>query len=199
MIKIGLTGGIGSGKTTIAKIFELLKVPVYYADTATKQLYESNNELKALLKTHFGNDIYSDEKLNRSQLAAIVFNDPQKLELLNSMVHPITIKDAAEWAQRQITPYVLKEAALLFESGSVAELDYVIGVQAPQHIRIKRAMDRDGATREQVLSRMHRQIDETIKMRLCDFIIDNSEQQLVIPQVLQLHRHLLQLAAEKSA
>jgi dephospho-CoA kinase len=115
------------------------------------------------------------------------------------MGHPITIKDAAEWAQRQTTPYVLKEAALLFESGSVAELDYIIGVQAPQHIRIKRAMDRDGTTREQVLSRMHRQIDETIKMRLCDFIIDNSEQQLVIPQVLQLHRHFLQLAAAKSA
>lgn len=199
MLKIGLTGGIGSGKTTVARIFELLKVPVYYADTATKQLYESDEELKALLKHHFGNDIYTGEKLNRSQLAGIVFNDPQKLELLNHIVHPITIKDAEEWMQRQTAPYIIKEAALLFESGSVASLDYIIGVQSPQHIRIQRTMHRDGTTREQVLNRMQQQIDERIKMRLCDFIIDNSAQQLVIPQVLQLHQRFLQLAATLSA
>ena len=199
LLKIGITGGIGSGKTTVAKIFELLNVPVYYADTATKQLYHTNKELMAQLKQHFGEDVYTNDQLNRSRLAAMVFNDPEKLALLNHLVHPLTIQDAENWMQQQSGPYIIKEAALLFESGSVSGLDYVIGVRAPQHLRLKRAMDRDGATRDQVLGRMSQQLDENIKMRLCDYIIDNNEQQLVIHQVLQLHQTFLQLAARRSA
>jgi dephospho-CoA kinase len=194
MLKIGLTGGIGSGKSTVAKIFELLQVPVYYADEASKRLYHTDKGLMANLKKHFGEDVYTNDQLNRSRLAEMVFNDPQKLELLNSLVHPPTLRDAEEWMLSQTAPYIIKEAALLFESGSVAGLDHVIGVKAPQRIRIKRVMDRDGVTREQVLSRMDKQLDEEIKMRLCDFIIDNSEQQLVIPQVLALHQRFLQEA-----
>ena len=194
-LKIGLTGGIGSGKSTVAKIFELLNVPVYYADAASKRLYHTDKDLMASLKKHFGEDIYTNEQLNRTKLAAIVFSDHTKLELLNSLVHPPTIRDAEEWIKRQTTPYVIKEAALLFESGSVAGLDYVIGVYAPPHLRIKRVMDRDGSTREDVQNRMTKQIDESIKMRLCDFVISNNEQELVIPQVLALRRQLLQLAA----
>lgn len=195
-LKIGLTGGIGSGKTTVAKVFELLGVPVYYADDASKRLYKTDKELIAKLKRHFGDDIYNEEELNRSKLAAIVFNDPHKLELLNSLVHPPTIKDAIDWMQSQTAPYVIKEAALLFESGSVKDLDYVIGVYAPQHIRLKRVMDRDGSNREEVINRMNRQIDETIKMKLCDFIITNSEQELVIPQIIALHQKILRLAQD---
>ena len=195
MLKIGLTGGIGSGKSTVAKVFELLQVPVYYADEASKRLYHTDKALMADLKKYFGEDVYTNDQLNRSRLAEMVFNDPQKLELLNSLVHPPTLRDAEEWMLKQTAPYIIKEAALLFESGSVAGLDYVIGVKAPQHIRIKRVMDRDGVTREQVLSRMDKQLDEEIKMRLCDFIIDNSEQQLVIPQVLELHERFLKQAA----
>lgn len=193
-LKIGLTGGIGSGKSTVAKIFELLNVPVYYADAASKRLYHTDKDLMSSLKKHFGEDIYTNEQLNRNKLAAIVFNDKEKLELLNSLVHPPTIRDAEEWIRRQTTPYVIKEAALLFETGSVAGLDYVIGVYAPPHLRIKRVMDRDGSTREDVQNRMNKQIDENIKMRLCDFVVNNNEQELVIPQVLALHRQLLQLA-----
>ena len=193
-LKIGLTGGIGSGKTTVAKIFELLNVPVYYADAASKRLSQTDKELMTNLKRHFGEDIYTNEQLNRQKLAAIVFNDKNKLELLNSLVHPPTIRDAEEWIKKQTTPYVIKEAALLFESGSAAGLDYIIGVATPAHIRIKRAMNRDGVSREEVISRMNRQIDETIKMRLCDFIVTNNEQELVIPQVLALHEKFLQLA-----
>src|ERR1043165_4021176 len=137
-LKIGLTGGIGSGKTTVAKIFELLNVPVYYADSASKRLYQTDKELMANLKKHFGEDIYTNEQLNRQKLAAIVFNDKNKLELLNSLVHPPTIRDAEEWIGKQTTPYVIKEAALLFETGSAAGLDYVIGVSTPTHLRIKR-------------------------------------------------------------
>lgn len=194
MIKVGLTGGIGSGKTTVAKIFELLQVPVYYADAASKRLYHTDQYLMARMKEHFGEDIYTNEQLNRQKLAAIVFNNPQKLELLNRLVHPPTIRDAELWMQQQNAPYIIKEAALLFESGSVSGLDYVIGVSTPKHLRLKRVMERDKISREEVLGRMNRQIEENIKMRLCDFIIENNEQTLVIPQVLRLHEKFLQLS-----
>jgi dephospho-CoA kinase len=199
VLKIGLTGGIGSGKTTVAKIFELLNVPVYYADAASKRLYQTDKELMANMKKHFGEEVYTNEQLNRTQLAALVFNNPEKLELLNQLVHPPTIRDAEAWMQRQTAPYIVKEAALLFESGSVSGLDYVIGVHTPKHLRIKRVMNRDKVTREEVISRMNRQIDEEIKMRLCDFVIENNEQQLVIPQVLQLHQQLLAMATASAS
>lgn len=194
MLRIGLTGGIGSGKTTVAKIFELLDVPVYYADEASKRLYHTDKSLIANIKSHFGEDVYTNEQLNRSKLAAIVFNDPQKLELLNELVHPPTIRDAEEWMKQQTTPYVIKEAALLFESGSSAGLDYIIGVRSPSHFRIKRVMERDKISREDVISRANRQIDEEIKMRLCDFVINNNEQELLIPQVLELHSKFMEMA-----
>jgi dephospho-CoA kinase len=193
VLKVGLTGGIGSGKSTVAKIFELLGIPVYYADTASKLLYHTNKELMASIKQHFGEDIYEADQLNKAKLAAAVFGDDEKLQLLNSLVHPPTIKDAEDWMARQTAPYIIKEAALLFEAGTVSGLDYIIGVQAPQHLRLKRAMDRDGAKREDVLNRMQRQIDENIKMRLCDFVIKNDEQELVIPQVMQVHQTIMQL------
>ena len=195
MLRIGLTGGIGSGKTTVAKIFELLNVPVYYADDAAKNLYHTNKELIAEIKKLFGEDIYLGEQLNRSKLAAIVFNDAEKLKLLNSLVHPLTIKDAAAWMQKQTTPYIIKEAALLFESGSATALDYVIGVKAPMEVRIKRVMERDGLTKEEVLKRASKQMDEEEKMQLCNFIIENNEQQLVMPHVLALHEKILRKAA----
>jgi dephospho-CoA kinase len=198
MLKVGLTGGIGSGKTTIARLFELLNVPVYYADDASKRLYHTDKNLIADIKKHFGEDVYTNEQLNRSKLAAIVFNSPDKLELLNQLVHPPTIRDAEEWMQKQTAPYVIKEAALLFESGSASGLDYIIGVQAPTHYRIKRVMERDGLKREDVISRANRQIDEAIKMRLCDFIIINNDQELVIPQVLELHSKFLEMAKSKT-
>jgi len=196
ILKVGITGGIGSGKTTVAKVFELLGVPVYYADAASKRLYNTNKELMASIKHHFGDDVYINSELNRTKLAALVFNNPGKLELLNSLVHPLTMKDAEDWMDKQTLPYVIKEAALLFESGSAGGLDFIVGVYAPKHLRLKRAMERDGAGREEILKRMDRQIDETIKMKLCDFVIRNDEQELLIPQVLQLHETLLSKAKE---
>ena len=190
MLKIGLTGGIGSGKTTVAQVFELLGVPVYYADAASRRLYHSDPELMQQIKANFGDDMYEGNQLNRAKMAAVVFSDPEKLELLNQLVHPPTIRDAEKWMKEQTAPYVIKEAALLFESGAAAGLDYIIGVQAPVHLRIKRVMDRDGVSREEVQRRMNRQIDDTIKMKLCDFVIRNNEQELVIPQVLALHERL---------
>jgi dephospho-CoA kinase len=194
MLKVGLTGGIGSGKTTVAKIFELLGVPVYYADDASKKLYHTNHELIQQIKSAFGEAIYTDNLLNRKALAEIVFKHPEKLALLNSLVHPLTLKDASLWMKKQSAPYIIKEAALLFEAGSAEGLDFIIGITAPQHLRLKRVMERDGISRSDVLNRMEKQIDDAIKMRLCDVVIYNDEQQLLIPQIIRLHKQLLEKA-----
>lgn len=190
MIKVGLTGGIGSGKTTVARIFETLGIPVYYADDRAKQLMNTNSSLRESIIRHFGDASYVDGQLDRKYLAGIVFNDKEKLDLLNSLIHPVTIQDAEQWMNDQTTPYVIKEAALLFESGAAERLDHIVGVYAPQHIRIQRVMQRDQLPVEEIMKRISRQIDEEMKMKLCDFIIRNNEQELVIPQVLALHQKL---------
>ncbi len=192
MLKIGLTGGIGSGKSTVAKVFETLGIPVYYADNAAKLLMNEDPILKANIISLFGDNAYQDGQLNRPHIASIVFNDPVKLEQLNSWVHPATIQAAESWMHQQNSPYAIKEAALIFESGAQEQLDFVIGVKAPLALRIQRTIQRDGITREEVLMRMQRQLEESMKMKLCDFIIVNDEQQLIIPQVLALHEKLIQ-------
>src|SRR5258705_8262874 len=131
MLKIGLTGGIGSGKSTVAKIFEVLGVPVYYADEAVRQIMNSDKQLKAALAKNFGEKAYRGDELDRAYLASVVFADKQKLELLNSLTHPATIRDANRWMLEQTSSYIIKEAALLFESGANKYLDLVIGVSAP--------------------------------------------------------------------
>jgi len=196
MFRVGLTGGIGSGKSTVAKIFEVLGIPAYYADMAARRLMNEDQELKKNIIAYFGNESYEANELNRSYIASVVFNDKEKLELLNSLTHPATIRDANQWMERQSSPYTIKEAALIFESGSAEHLDYVIGVYTPTPLRIQRIMRRDNITREEVLHRMNRQIDEEIKMRLCDAVLINDEQQLLLPQVLQLHEKLLGLSAK---
>ena len=171
---IGLTGGIGSGKSIVAKVFKLIEA--------------------------FGNEVYSStidkngnvaETLNRSYLSKIVFSDTYQLEILNAIVHPITIQAAINWAAAQTAPYVIKEAALFFESGSSKGVSKIIGVSAPKALRIHRVMKRDHCTKEEVEKRMTYQIEETIKMKLCDYVIVNNDQQLVIPQVVTLHEKLL--------
>ena len=143
VLHLGLTGGIGSGKTTVAKIFELLGVPVYYADDAAKRIMNEDDELKTAIQKQFGREAYDNGELNRAYLSARVFNDPFQLEILNSLVHPATIRDAAKWMSQQKTSYTIKEAALIFESGSAEYLDYVIGVYSPADLRIKRTMERN--------------------------------------------------------
>jgi len=197
MLKIGLTGGIGSGKTTVAKVFEVLGIPVYYADDAAKQLMNNNPALKQQLIASFGAATYFENgELNRKHLSSIVFTDKEKLALLNSFVHPATIADAQQWFSKQTAPYVIKEAALLFESGTAEGLDYVIGVTAPFTVRLKRVMDRDAVTAEEVKRRMANQIDEQLKMKLCDFVLHNNEQQLLLPQIVALHEELLNRTKE---
>ncbi|MBS1642914.1 MAG: dephospho-CoA kinase [Bacteroidetes bacterium] len=197
MLKIGITGGIGSGKSTVAKMFQTLGIPVFNADDAAKTIMNEDEELKEKIIQTFGTATYTNGILNRKYLAHIVFNNAFELEKLNALVHPAAIAKGIKWAAQQNAPYIIKEAALMFEAGSAFNLNYVIGVSAPQHLRIQRAMQRDNILREEVLARMNKQIDETIKMKLCDFVIVNDEQQMVIPQVLQLNQQFLAIANNK--
>jgi dephospho-CoA kinase len=185
---IGLTGGIGSGKSVVAKIFATLGIPVFNADETAKMMMQSNPEMKAKLIEQFGSSIYNASGLQKEKLADIVFNDPFQLQLLNAIVHPVTIQAAKDWAAKQTSPYVIKEAALIFESGAADGLFKVIGVTAPLSLRIHRVMQRDSVTKEQVESRMQHQISDSIKMRLCDYVVENNNQQMVIPQVLAIDK-----------
>ncbi|MBL7751506.1 MAG: dephospho-CoA kinase [Chitinophagaceae bacterium] len=192
MIRVGLTGGIGSGKSTIARIFEVLGIPVYYADPEAQQLMHNDPDLKAAIIRHFGPDSYSGDTLHRAYLSQLIFSQPEKRELLNGLVHPAVKKHAEEWMRRQSTPYAIHEAALIFEAGVTDRLDLVIGVYAPESLRLLRATRRDNSSIEEIKKRMKGQIEEEIKMKLCDHVIVNDEQQAVIPQVLALHQLLLE-------
>jgi dephospho-CoA kinase len=192
MLKVGLTGGIGSGKSTVAKALASIGMPIFDADKAAKDVLQNNAGVQQAVISYFGNDIYEAGILNRTKLAKQVFNNPEQLEILNSIVHPATIIAAETWMQQQKSIYVVKEAALLFEAGTAGSLHYIIGVTAPKHLRIQRVMHRDGVSRQEVLSRMSRQINDSIKMKLCDFVIYNDEQQPLLPQILRVHQLLLE-------
>lgn len=197
MLKIGLTGGIGSGKSTVAKVFKTLGIPVYHADLEARRLMENNPKLVELIKHHFSEKAYENRILNRSYISSIVFNDKKKLDLLNSLVHPFTIEDGKQWMERQKSAYAIKEAALIFESGSQSEFDLIIGVYAPETLRIFRTMQRDHIDKTIVKSRMQNQIKEEIKMKLCDEVLINNEQELLLPQIINLHHQLFERASKQ--
>lgn len=198
MLKIGITGNIGGGKTTVSKIFEVLEVPVFYADDAAKKVMVEDPILISSIKAAFGNEAYfEDGALNRKHIAGIVFNDEAGLAKLNAIVHPAVFRAFDAWAGAiKNVPYVLKEAALLFESTSYKMCDYSIMVTAPLELRIKRVMQRDGFSRAEVESRDAKQFSEEKKIQLADYVIRNDDTEMVIPQVLELHRQFLQLAAK---
>jgi dephospho-CoA kinase len=186
-IRVGITGGMGSGKSIVAAIFETLSIPVYQADDAAKRLMNEDETLIAQIKKHFGEAAYTNNQLNRQWMATAVFNNKEKLALLNSIVHPATISDGEKWMQQQTAPYAIKEAAIIFESGSQRYLDYIIGVYAPVTLRILRTMKRSAISREEVKARIDKQMDDSIKMKLCDTVIINDEQEALIPQVMKVH------------
>lgn len=191
ILKVGLTGGIGSGKSTVASIFKTLGIPVFDADAAAKDIMNKDASLQQSIVQTFGGETYKNGVLDRKLLAGIVFNDAYKLEQLNALVHPATLKASDAWMQQQKTAYAIKEAALLFEAGTAGNLDVVIGVYAPKALRMQRVMKRDNATREEVMARMSRQIADEIKMPLCDYVVVNNDQEMLIPQVLTIHATLL--------
>lgn len=192
---VGVTGGIGSGKSTVARIFSILGIPVYYADDRAKWLMANDVALKEQIKANFGQESYSETGvLNRAFLASQVFSDEEKVKTINSLVHPAVRLDFENWANAQTAPYVLKEAALLFETGSYNDLDKVINVSSPIRIRISRVLMRDPHRNEkQVNDIIDKQLPDEEKNKLADFVIKNTDNKLLIPQVLEIHRQLLNL------
>ncbi|MBK7407651.1 MAG: dephospho-CoA kinase [Saprospirales bacterium] len=193
MLKVGLTGGIGSGKTTVAQLFEVLGIPVYYADDRAKRLMVEDPALIEGIKSLFGPESYqADGALHRAFIARQAFSEPSLLKQLEALVHPAVFADGNRWHEAQSgAPYTLKEAALLFESGGYKELDKVITVSAPLELRIARVIRRDQTTREAVEARIRQQMTDEEKMRLADFVIFNDGAHSLIEQVWSIHQQLL--------
>lgn len=192
MLKIGVTGNIGSGKSQICRIFELLGIPVYYADEKAKELMINNKDLVNSIKTLIGSGAYlSDGGLDRAYISEQVFIDKGLLEKLNALVHPAVAIDFKTWCLAQKSLYVIKEAALLFESGSYKDLDEIVMVTAPEKLRIQRVIGRDRMTEHQVLLRIRNQMDENLKIEKADYIIQNDGDTFLVRQILKLHRLFL--------
>ena len=184
--KIGLTGGIGSGKSTIASFFNEFGIPVYIADDAAKRLMQTKRVIE-LVKMTFGDVVFENEVLNRAKLAEIVFNDVNKLSILNGIIHPVVKQDFDDWIiTKKKYPYVVYEAAILFESGGYKECDVIITVIAPKEIRISRVVKRDNITREQVLDRMKMQWNDNDRLSKSDFIINNESLKIAKEEVLKI-------------
>jgi dephospho-CoA kinase len=195
MLKVGITGNIGSGKTIISRIFEVLGIPVFYADIAAKDVMVKDGILIAAIKDAFGDTSYFDDgSLNRKHIANIVFSDEKELAVLNSIVHPAVFRAFDNWVkQYKNVPYVLKEAALLFESDSYKMCDKTIMVTAPLEMRIQRVAARDGMSEAEIMSRESKQFTEDKKVELADYVIRNDNSEFVIPQVLKLHQQFINL------
>ncbi|MGB0404039.1 MAG: dephospho-CoA kinase [Salibacteraceae bacterium] len=194
MLQVGITGGIGSGKTLVSDIFSSLQIPIYNSDIRAKEITVFDAKVRKAIIQVFGNESYASNALNREYLAKMVFSDKGKLEQLNRIIHPAVAADYSNWLlDFSNKPYVLKEAAILFESGSYKTCDKTILVTAPQELRIKRVIKRDSVSRESVLYRMKNQMTNEEKLKLSDYQITNNGEQSLILQVYKLHQQILQL------
>ena len=191
MLKIGLTGGIGSGKTTVAEVFSQLGVAIYLSDDRAKALMVSDEELQLAIISLFGEQSYEMGMLNRAYIASKVFSDKKELEKLNALVHPALKKDFDLWCNEQTSPYIIKETAILFESGVNKGLDKVILVEASAEIRLSRVMERDKVSSESVLARMEVQWSDERRKSLSDYVILNDDKCSVLEQVLEVHENLM--------
>jgi dephospho-CoA kinase len=192
MKKIGVTGGIGSGKTLVCQVFERLGVPVFYADQQARQLYDEDPQLKEAMIGYFGSTIYGPSGLRKDVLASKIFNDDDALRKVNELVHPAVKRHFLEWCEKQPNvAYVIEEAAILFETGSHKDLDHTILVYAPEAVRIQRVMKRDGVDEAAVRARMAHQMSDESKRSQAGFVIQNDGSQLVIPQILEIHHTLI--------
>lgn len=186
MLKIGLTGGIGSGKTTVAKVFMQFGVPVFFADDESKLLF---NDLKVIeeIKNSFGNEVILENKVNKKKIAEIVFSDKSKLNKLNSILHPLVAERYNKWVQKNVShKFTIKEAAILFESGSYLDCDKIICVSADLKTRVNRVITRDNVDEKKVMERINNQWSEEQRLEKSNFIIYNNDGDLVVPQVLKI-------------
>lgn len=198
MLRVGITGGIGAGKTTVCKLFEQLGVPVYYADIRAKTLMYRDLPLKTAIKELLGSEAYHrNGRPNRGYIAAKVFSDADLLQKLNALVHPAVEADAHEWySQYTALPYALYEAALLVENGTYRHYDKLISVTAPEGVRIQRVVQRDGSSVEQVTARLQHQLPQAKKDSLADYVINNVDQASLVAQVAAVHKALLAVASD---
>ena len=190
-MKIGVTGGIGSGKTTVCRVFSALGIPVFAADAEARSIMESDPEIIKKIISIAGKNIYYEGSLDRSQLADLIFNHSELLEQINSLVHPAVRERFRQWHESQDTSYVILEAAILFETGSYKNVDRIITVVAPFEERIDRVARRNNLTREQILERVRNQSDDEFKVARSDYVIDNSDCKMIIPEILRIHQEII--------
>ena len=191
MIIVALTGNIGSGKSTVAKMFKKLSVPVYNSDKEAKKLMQSSKKVRTAIMALLGDKAYDDKKLNRKYIAQKVFEDKDLLGRLNGIVHPVVRKDFLKWAKKQKSPYVIQESAIIFENGLQDFYDKIVLITAPKEIRLKRIMERDQVSKTEILARMGSQWDDDRKKGLSDFVIDNISLKDTRLKVREVHKLLL--------
>ena len=198
MMIIGITGGIGSGKSIVCNIFRQIGIAVYDADTAAKKLYNTQPEIINSIKKEFTEDVFDKKgKIDKQKLALLVFGDESALKNLNRIVHPFVKRHFEEWVASQTAIYILKEAAILFESGSDKGCDKIITVTAPVDLRIQRTMLRDRRSKAEVEQIVSKQWNDEEKIKHSDFVITNDDQQMIIPQVLEIHSKLIAFSNDK--
>lgn len=197
LFKLGITGGIGSGKTSVCRIFNVLGIPVFSADPVAREIMDNDQEIRARINSIAGKDLYLSGVLDRVELANLIFNDPLMLTKVNDLVHPLVFRNFGSWAAEQSSPYVIMEAAILFESGASKLVDRILTVVAPVEQRIERVMKRNNLTFEQVHERIRNQIDDEERIRKSDYVINNSENVMIIPPVLKVHNELLKLVKDR--
>lgn len=183
MIKIGITGGIGSGKSVIASLLELSGVPVYIADTESKRLTETSPVIREKLTALFGETLYKAERLDKKRLASLIFGNPERLKQVNAIIHPEVDRHFQAWAEKQNTPLCAIESAILFESGFNRTVDVSLMVYAPMEVRIRRVLERDAVSREEVVRRIDSQLPDEVKKEKSDYVIFNDDRQALLPQV----------------
>jgi dephospho-CoA kinase len=192
-MKLGVTGGIGSGKTSVCRVFNVLGVPVFSADEEARKIMDSDPEIIEKVKSVVGKDIYQSGTLNRTELARLIFNDKNLLNEINGLVHPVVFKQFISWEKSISSPYVIMEAAILFESKASDLVDLILTVVAPVEERIERIVRRNSLTREEVIDRIKNQISDEEKIRLSDYVISNSDNEMIIPAVLKIHNEIITL------
>lgn len=190
-MKLGVTGGIGSGKTCVCRVFTILGIPVFSADSEAHLIMDKDESVISGIEKITGRDLYADGTLNRSALADIIFKNPSLLGKVNALVHPVVFDHFLKWADQHETPYVIMEAAILFESGASKLVDRVATVVAPVEERISRVTQRNKLTREQILERINNQMDDESRVKMSDYIIYNSENDMIIPAILKIHEDIL--------
>jgi dephospho-CoA kinase len=191
MLKLGITGGIGCGKSTVCKVFRVLGIPVFSADRVAREIQDTDPVVREELNEIAQKDLYINGQLDRMELAFLIFNNREMLDRVDKVVHPAVFSRFTNWLQGQSAPYVIMEAAILFESGASRQMDIIATIAAPEEERISRVISRSNLTREQVVERIRNQMDDESRIRLSDYVINNSENDMIIPAILEIHSGIL--------